>query len=112
MIVRDEEAVIARCLESARPFIDAAMIVDTGSTDRTVSLICEAVKDMPGELLERPWVDFGTNRTELLQLARGTADYLLLLDADMTVEQTGPWPADLPDACMIRIPSDDMEYRL
>jgi tetratricopeptide (TPR) repeat protein len=36
-------------------------------------------------LHERPWVDFGHNRSELMALARSKADYLLLLDADMTV---------------------------
>ena len=29
---------------------------------------------MPGELHERPWVNFGHNRTEALELARGQAD--------------------------------------
>ena len=36
-------------------------------------------------MLHREWRDFGHNRTELLKLAKGRADYLLLIDADMTV---------------------------
>ena len=35
MIVRDEESTLQRCLESARPFIDEIVVVDTGSTDAT-----------------------------------------------------------------------------
>ena len=35
MIVRDEEAVLARCLDSVRGAVDEIIIVDTGSTDRT-----------------------------------------------------------------------------
>ena len=35
MIVRDEEAVLARCLESARPIVDEIVVVDTGSIDAT-----------------------------------------------------------------------------
>jgi hypothetical protein len=49
-------------------------------------VIREALKDLPGELFERPWKDFGHNRTEALQLAKGRADYLLFMDADDVVE--------------------------
>ena len=33
MIVKDEEAVLARCLQSAKDVADELIIVDTGSTD-------------------------------------------------------------------------------
>lgn len=35
MIVRDEEAVLGRCLESVAPAVDEIIVVDTGSTDGT-----------------------------------------------------------------------------
>ena len=35
MIVKNEEAVLARCLDSVRDLVDEIIIVDTGSTDRT-----------------------------------------------------------------------------
>ena len=38
--------------------------------------------EIPGELHERPWVDFGYNRTENLQLAKDKSDYRLIIDAD------------------------------
>ncbi len=41
----------------------------------------------PGTLHRRPWRDFGHNRSELMSLARGSADWLLLLDADQEVRQ-------------------------
>ena len=82
MIVKDEAHVIRRCLTSVRPFIDHWVIVDTGSTDGTQGLIREVLKDIPGELHERPWRDFGHNRSEALELARGRADYTLIIDAD------------------------------
>ena len=85
MIVRDESAVIARCVDSVRDHIDSWVICDTGSVDGTQDVIREALADLPGELHEHAWVDFGHNRTELMKLARGKADYLLLLDADWTV---------------------------
>lgn len=85
MIVKDEARVIQRCLESVRGVIDHWVICDTGSTDGTQELIRRSLEGIPGELHERPWVDFGHNRTELMDLARSKADYLLLLDADMTI---------------------------
>ena len=73
MIVRDEAHVIQRCLRALRPVIDSWVIVDTGSIDGTQGAVCEALVGIPGELYERPWVDFGTNRTQALALAKGRA---------------------------------------
>ena len=82
MIVKNEAHVIGRCLASLVPWIDTWVIVDTGSQDGTQDLIREQLKGVPGELHERPWVDFATNRTEAIQLARPHGDYLLFMDAD------------------------------
>lgn len=82
MIVKNEAHVIRRCLDSVRPLTDTWVIVDTGSSDGTQELIREHLKDIPGELFERPWKNFGHNRAEALELARGKADYLFVIDAD------------------------------
>ena len=100
MIVKNEAAFIERCLASVKPYISSWTIVDTGSTDDTKKLIRKALKGVPGKLLEREFTDFGTNRTEALTLAKGTADWLLLLDADETVEvheDLLTWLAEDPD---------------
>lgn len=86
MIVKNEAPVIRRCLDSVRPLIDTWVIVDTGSTDGTQEIIREHLSDLPGELIERPWVDFAHNRTEALEFAHGRADYIFVIDADETVE--------------------------
>jgi glycosyltransferase involved in cell wall biosynthesis len=86
MIVKNESRVLKRCLDSVRPFIQSWVIVDTGSTDGTQELIRRELAGIPGELHERPWRDFGHNRSEALALARGKADYLLILDADEVLE--------------------------
>jgi glycosyltransferase involved in cell wall biosynthesis len=85
MIVRDEAAVIEHCLSSTRGLIDSWVICDTGSCDGTQRLIETLLADVPGRLYQHQWRDFGHNRSELMRLAAGQADYLLLLDADMTV---------------------------
>lgn len=82
MIVKNERPVIERALGSAKKWIDYWVIVDTGSTDGTQEIIKAFLHDVPGELHERPWVDFAHNRNEALQLAKGKGDYLLFLDAD------------------------------
>ena len=94
MIVRDEAAVIERCLASVRPFIDTWVVVDTGSTDATCDLVGKALAGIPGELHRRPWRDFGHNRTEALHLARDRAEYVLVLDADETLHAPAgfAWP--------------------
>ena len=109
MIVRDEAAIIERCIESVRGIVTRWVVCDTGSTDDTVTRLAAALDGIPGELHHRPWRDFATNRTELLSLARGTADYLLLLDADMTLSQLGPLAPLTADAYLIR-QHDAVEY--
>lgn len=86
MIVKNETRVLERCLRSVRPFLTTWVIVDTGSTDGTQDLIGRLLSDLPGELHQRPWVNFGHNRSEALALARGKADYIFLIDADEVIE--------------------------
>jgi glycosyltransferase involved in cell wall biosynthesis len=102
MIVRDEARVIERCLASCRPLVDTWVICDTGSTDETAERIEAAFEGLPGALHHRPWRDFGTNRSELMALARGAADYLLLLDADMTIRVDRQLPSLDADAYLVR----------
>lgn len=104
MIVKDEAHVIGRCLASIRPFIDTWVIVDTGSTDATSEVIEEALAGVPGELVHRPWVDFGHNRTEALDLAQGRADYALVIDADEVWHAPEGFaiPQELADGVQVR----------
>ena len=91
MIVRNEAPVILRCLASVLPLIDSWAIVDTGSTDGTQILIRDRLKALPGELYERPWRDFASNRTEALDLARGRGDYAGLPGSSRSSRNGSSW---------------------
>ena len=103
MIVKDEETVVGRCIDSLRELVDYWVICDTGSTDRTAELIRERFGDVPGELHQTPWVDFGHNRTEAIGRAAGKCDYILILDADMELHVPRGYDWDLSaDSYLIR----------
>lgn len=90
MIVKNELRVIERCIASVRHFISHWSVVDTGSTDGTQDVVRRALDGIPGELHERPWRNFGENRTEAIELARDKAAYSLVIDADDMLEPS-PW---------------------
>lgn len=119
MMARNEASTIGRAIESVRGLVDSWTLLDTGSTDGTPRLVKESLLGVPGRVVHEPWHDFGTGRTQALAAARGTADWLLVLDADMTVE-THPdlkdWLATDPDpdvaAWQVEIVDGDLSYRL
>ena len=112
MIVKNEQHVLRRCLYSVRPLIDHWVIVDTGSTDGTQDLACAVMQGIPGELIERPWKDFGHNRSESIACACGRADYLLTLDADeyLQFDPSFRWPQLTQDAYSFRVESGGTSY--
>lgn len=86
MIVKNEAAVIERCLDSVRPLIDFALIEDTGSTDGTRQVIADWLRrnSLPGRVFDEPWHDFAHNRSRALEELRknDAVDYALIMDAD------------------------------
>lgn len=77
MIVKNEEAVIGRCLDSIHHVVDEINIVDTGSTDDTKKI----VKKYTNRIFDFEWIDdFAAARNFSFQQA--TKDYILWLDAD------------------------------
>ena len=103
MIVRNEAAIIRRCLDSVKGIISHWVICDTGSTDNTQEIILDELKSVPGALHQTPWIDFGHNRSVALNLAKGKADYHLLLDADMALNVNGEFQDKLSaDAFLLR----------
>ncbi|QQK80089.1 glycosyltransferase family 2 protein [Salicibibacter cibi] len=77
MIVKNEEAVIGRCLDSVKNVVEEINIVDTGSTDRTK----EIARDYTDRIYDFEWVDnFAAARNFSFEKAK--QDYILWLDAD------------------------------
>jgi len=77
MIVKNEEDVIARCLESVKDIVDEIIIVDTGSTDQTK----EIVKTFTDKVYDFEWINhFGKARN--FSFSKATKDYQMWLDAD------------------------------
>ena len=73
MIVKNEAAVIARCLDSVRHLISSWVICDTGSEDSTREIIREHLRGIPGELHQDTWVHFGHNRTLAVSVTWSTS---------------------------------------
>ena len=84
MIVKDEEEVILRALDSVKHIIDYYCICDTGSSDNTVKVIRDYLKKnkLEGRVYQDHWVDFAHNRTLAIGRAQGKCDYIMTLDAD------------------------------
>jgi tetratricopeptide (TPR) repeat protein len=88
MIVKNESKIIKRLFDSVLKIIDCYCICDTGSTDDTVKIITEYFdsKNIPGKVVFEPFKNFCHNRNFALQSCLGMSDYVLLLDADMSLE--------------------------
>ncbi|MET0791048.1 MAG: glycosyltransferase [Polyangiaceae bacterium] len=94
MIVKNETKVLPRLFRSLKDYIDYYVIVDTGSTDDTIELIRREMSGygIEGEVHERPWVNFGVNRQQALELAVAAdkAEWLLFIDADEELGVSDP----------------------
>jgi glycosyltransferase involved in cell wall biosynthesis len=123
MIVRNEGHVLARCFDSLKHLISCWHISDTGSTDDTREVIMHELAGIPGCLYQDRWVDFSHNRNLVLERARGSADWLIMHDADETLEGdfSGLNPAadghalylfaGAARSAMVRIYRGDQEWR-
>src|SRR5262249_35866166 len=81
MIVKNEEANLPACLEGWRDLFDEAVIVDTGSSDRTR----EVAAALGAAVSEFAWVDsFAAARNAAL--GRATGDWAMWLDADDRID--------------------------
>ncbi len=77
LIVKNEEQVLARCLDCAGPLVEEIIVVDTGSTDGTKAIAAS----YGAKVYDFIWIDdFAAARNE--SFAKATQDYIFWLDAD------------------------------
>jgi len=86
MIVKNEEVFLKQCLESVKDYVDEIIIVDTGSTDRTV----EIARDYTNKIYFHPWEgSFSKARNQALSYV--ASDWVFQIDADeKLMEGSGP----------------------
>ena len=86
MIVRDEEEGLARAVVSVRRIsaVDEVVVVDTGSTDRTI----EIAHDLGARVFEEPWTgDYAHHRNRAMD--RCTNDWVFFVDGDEELVDVG-----------------------
>ena len=82
MIVKDEEKVLARCLDSLQGLADEIIIVDTGSRDGT-KRIAAGYTD---KIYDFTWIyDFSAARN--FSFSKATMDYIYVADADEVIDE-------------------------
>jgi glycosyltransferase involved in cell wall biosynthesis len=89
MIVKNEERFLGQCLASVKDIADELIVIDTGSTDRTI----EIAQEHGAQVGHFEWCDdFAAARNA--SIAPATGDWILFLDADEELSPTGK--AELP----------------
>ncbi len=82
MIVKDEEDWIAQCIQSVKSIVHEIIVVDTGSTDKTV----EIAKSFGAKIFHQPWEgDFAKARN--FSIEKATGDWILILDGDEAIAE-------------------------
>ena len=83
MIVKNEEAVLGRCLDSLLGIAEEIVIVDTGSTDRTK----EIAGNYTDKIYDFTWEnDFSAARN--FAFSKATCEYIYSADADEVLKET------------------------
>jgi glycosyltransferase involved in cell wall biosynthesis len=101
MIVRNEEKNLARCLDSVMDFVDEIIIVDTGSEDDTIGI----AKKYNARIYKQSWkYDFSYHRNHALSYA--TCPWIIVLDADETLELKNDYDIHQMKINLNRLPDD------
>lgn len=80
MIVKNSGNILQKCLQNNKKYIDEWTILDTGSTDNTIQIINEELKDISGNLYQEEFIDFSTTRNRALDLSKKNCKYTIILD--------------------------------
>ena len=82
MIVKNEERILARCLDSVAELMDEIVIVDTGSTDRTKEIAARYTD----KIYDFQWIhDFSAARN--FAFSKASMEYIYSADADEVLSE-------------------------
>jgi glycosyltransferase involved in cell wall biosynthesis len=84
VLTLDEEEHLPGCLASLAPLTERVIVLDSGSTDRTVAIARQA----GAEVVTHPFDGYASQRNAALDLVRD-ADWVLFLDADERLTDAG-----------------------
>ena len=106
MIVKNEEKVLARCLDSIADLMDEIIIVDTGSTDKTKEIAARYTD----KIYDFAWIDdFSAARN--FAFGKATKDYIYSADADEVLDtQNHQRFVDLKQVLLPEIELVQMKY--
>lgn len=85
IMVKNAGYLFEQVLKENLQIIDRWTILDTGSTDETVSIIKKVLIGKKGELYEEPFINFRDSRNRCLDLAGKKCKYTLMLDDTYTI---------------------------
>jgi tetratricopeptide (TPR) repeat protein len=107
--VRRDSQTVWRAIESAKPHVDAVVALYSGEPgdDTWRRLIKEGAW-----VSEREFDNAAAQRTALASVAKGTADYLLLMDDDNELVMDGEWPELTDDLYMMEQTDGEIAWRM
>jgi len=86
IMVKDAGEQFEQTLLANIPFIDRWTILDTGSTDCTLSIIDRVLSNIPGKLYQEEFINFKDSRNRLIELAGTECKFNILLDDTYRLE--------------------------
>ncbi len=102
MIMKNEEKRLRRCLESVKGLVDEIIIVDTGSSDKSI----EIAKSYQARVFIDPWQD-DFARPRNIGISYATCPWVIILDPDEVINKT-----DIPKIKALTLSKKYVAYRM
>lgn len=116
MIIKNGGDSLADVLRENMRSFDEYTILDTGSTDNTVEVIKEVLKNKKGRVFEEPFINFRDSRNRCLDLAGDSCKFTIMLDDTYILKENlrgflqTVRGDQFSDSYSLYIKSDDVEY--